>query len=55
MNKTDDTIPCRLTGPDGKVLLSGTIADLRRDAQKLRELDLLRKAREGNRKSEEPE
>jgi hypothetical protein len=50
MKKSDDAIPCRLTGPDGKVMWGGTIADLRRDARKLREMDAQRKDEEREKK-----
>lgn len=55
MKKSDDAFPCRLTDQDGRVLWSGNMADLRRDVRKLRELDLIRKARERKPKPEAPD
>ena len=53
MKKSDAAIPCRLTGPDGEVLWSGTIADLRRDARNLREMDAKRKREEREKREKE--
>ena len=53
MKKSDAAIPCRLTGPDGEVLWSGTIGSLRETAKRLRELNAQRR-REEREKKEKP-
>ena len=54
MKKSDDAIPCRLTGPDGQVMWSGTIGSLRKTAKRLRELNAQRK-RDEREKKESPD
>jgi len=36
MKKSDDALPCRLTGPDGELLWSGTIGSMRETVRKLK-------------------
>ena len=36
MKKSDAAIPCRITGPDGKMLWNGTIGSMRETVRKLR-------------------